>query len=334
MFLDFTQDPIPACGAERFELSTLDDEAYSYLERNRALQSTPFERLRHMNPLAIDIYSEHGIDLRTEPLEINVCAQHHNGGFVVDKWWQSNIPHTFIIGEMAGTHGVKRPGGTALNAGQVGGLRAAEYICNVYGSSLPAGKLKKGLSDQVCAVHQKLTDLTESSHGQSPQQAIQAVQHSMSAYAGHVRRLDAAASALTEARRLYRQLQDGDMRLTKRVEVVLAIRAEHLALAQVAFLEAVVEYITSGGGSRGSFMILDDDGATIDRDLIDPATGKPYAFVPENEELRQTIAEVELDSVRNGTFKISRVPVRPIPLRDDPFEIAWKCYRGGEIFRK
>ena len=86
-----------------------------------------------MNPLAIDIYTEHGIDIRTEPLEIDVCAQHHNGGFVVDKWWQSSIPHTFVIGEMAGTHGVKRPGGSALNAGQAGGLRAAEYIANVYG---------------------------------------------------------------------------------------------------------------------------------------------------------------------------------------------------------
>jgi len=27
---------------------------------------------------------------------------------------------------------VKRPGGWALNAGQVGGLRAAEYIANAY----------------------------------------------------------------------------------------------------------------------------------------------------------------------------------------------------------
>ena len=32
------------------------------------------------------------------------------------------------MGECAGTHGIARPGGSALNAGQVGSLRAAQYI--------------------------------------------------------------------------------------------------------------------------------------------------------------------------------------------------------------
>ncbi len=32
------------------------------------------------------------------------------------------------VGEAAGTHGVCRPGGSALNAGQVGSERAARYI--------------------------------------------------------------------------------------------------------------------------------------------------------------------------------------------------------------
>ena len=76
-----------------------------------------------MNQPAIDIYSEHGINLRKEPLEIAVCAQHNNGGFAVNHWWQSNIQRTFVVGEMAGTHGVKRPGGSALNSGQIGSLR-------------------------------------------------------------------------------------------------------------------------------------------------------------------------------------------------------------------
>jgi hypothetical protein len=44
----------------------------------------------------------------------------------VDKWWQSSVSGVFVIGEMAGTHGVKRPGGSALNAGQAGGLRLAD----------------------------------------------------------------------------------------------------------------------------------------------------------------------------------------------------------------
>jgi len=135
VFMDFLRNPSACEGMKPFDLHDLAAEALTYLSRNRAFQATPIERLRHMNPAAIEIYREHDIDLTKEPLEIDVCAQHHNGGFVVDKWWQSNIPHTFVIGEMAGTHGVKRPGGAALNSGQVGGLRAAEYIASVYGNA-------------------------------------------------------------------------------------------------------------------------------------------------------------------------------------------------------
>ena len=334
VFMDFTRNPVPGEGKEAFDLASMDDEAFIYLKRNLALQKTPIERLEHMNPLAIDIYSEHGIDIRTEPLEINVCAQHHNGGFVVDKWWQSSTPRTFVIGEMAGTHGVKRPGGSALNAGQAGGLRAAEYIVSVYGSDVPDAKLKKGIGTQVDCIYQKLIDLTESSHGVAPNDAISAIQCSMSLYGGHVRRLETAQTAVADARRLYGQLQDGELKVAKRKDVVLAIRAEHLALAQVAFLEAIVEYIKSGGGSRGSFMVLNDDGDVISPDLVDPATGKPYAFVAENEELRKTIAVVELQSAEEGTFRITRVPVRPIPHRDDAFEMAWTAFRTGEVYKR
>ncbi len=334
VFMDFTRNPIPGNGKEPFSLSAMEEEAYLYLDRNQALQTTPIHRLEHMNPLAIDIYSEHGIDIRTEPLEINVCAQHHNGGFVVDKWWQSSISHTFVIGEMAGTHGVKRPGGSALNSGQAGGLRAAEYITHVLGSSVPAARLTRRVARQMECIYQKAIDLTESSHGTAPKEAIAAIQHRMSLCGGHVRRLEAASQALAEARLQYRELQDGECRLTRRKDLILAIRAEHLALAQVAFLEAIVEYIKSGGGSRGSFMVLSDDGDVISPELIDPQTNRPYAFVAENEELRQTIAEVVIRSVERGVFDFKRGPVRPIPLRDDPFELAWTAFRNGEVYRK
>ena len=334
VFMDFTRNPIPGEGREAFKLSQMDEEAFVYLKRNAALQATPIERLEHMNPLAIDIYSEHGIDIRTEPLEINVCAQHHNGGFVVDKWWQSSIPHTFVIGEMAGTHGVKRPGGSALNAGQAGGLRAAEYIAKVYGHSVPSESVSKRVGAQVLCIYQKVIDLTESSHGVSPVEAISTIQHSMSLHGGHVRRLETAITAAAEARQLSKQLRDGEFKLGKRRDVILAIRAEHLALAHAAFMEAIVEYIRSGGGSRGSFMVLDDDGDVISSDLIDPGTGRPYAFAAENEELRETIAEVEIDSLDECTFRITRVRVRPIPVRDEAFETAWTAYRTGEVYKK
>ena len=127
VFLDFRSDPIG------FSIEELPDEARQYLTRSSALQNTPIERLRAMNPAAIELYREHGIDLNTDPLQIAVCAQHNNGGLAGNIWWEStNLKHFFPVGEVNGSHGVRRPGGAALNAGQLGGFRAAEYIANRY----------------------------------------------------------------------------------------------------------------------------------------------------------------------------------------------------------
>lgn len=122
VYLDFTRNPIG------LELDRLPDEAHSYLERSGALFGTPIERLDKMNRGAIELYASHGIDLWHEPLEIAVCAQHCNGGVAVDAHWQSEVEGLYVVGEAAGTFGVYRPGGSALNSTQVGALRAAEHI--------------------------------------------------------------------------------------------------------------------------------------------------------------------------------------------------------------
>ncbi len=124
VYLDFLNNPR---GLEQgFEV--LSNEAYDYLERSGALFGTPIERLKKMNVGAIELYADHGIDLYTEVLEIAVCAQHCNGGVAVDGHWQSDVHGLYVAGEAAGTFGVYRPGGSALNSTQVGSLRAAEHI--------------------------------------------------------------------------------------------------------------------------------------------------------------------------------------------------------------
>ena len=124
VFLDFTQNPL---GLEN-GFDVLPSEAYDYLNRSGALFGTPIERLKKMNEGAITLYADNGIDLYTELLEIAVCAQHCNGGVAVDENWQSNVSGLYVAGEAAGTFGVYRPGGSALNSTQVGSLRAAEHI--------------------------------------------------------------------------------------------------------------------------------------------------------------------------------------------------------------
>lgn len=122
VFLDFTQNPF------EIDFSKLSAEAYQYLSKAGATFGTPIERLAKMNAPAIALYKSKGVDLHHEYLEIALCAQHNNGGIAVDLWWQTSIKGLFAAGECAGTHGIARPGGSALNAGQVGSLRAAQYI--------------------------------------------------------------------------------------------------------------------------------------------------------------------------------------------------------------
>ncbi len=124
VYMDFTKNPKGLSA----DLSSLCPEAYRYLENSEALFGTPIERLEKMNPAAIALFRAHGIDLSMEPLRIAVCAQHCNGGVAVDENWQSTVRGLYAAGEAAGTFGVYRPGGSALNATQVGSLRAAERI--------------------------------------------------------------------------------------------------------------------------------------------------------------------------------------------------------------
>ncbi len=124
VYLDYTKNPR---GLEN-GFDKLSKEAYDYLSRSGVLFGSPIERLEKMNPKAIELYASHNIDLFRERLEIAVCAQHSNGGVKVDSSWQTSIRGLYAAGEAAGTFGVYRPGGSALNSTQVGSLRAAEHI--------------------------------------------------------------------------------------------------------------------------------------------------------------------------------------------------------------
>ncbi len=124
VYLDYRTEPKEL--ADGF--SMLSEEAYQYLKNSDALISTPIARLAKMNPKAIALYRDHGIDLYQEPLRITVAAQHNNGGVAVNQNWESSISGLYVAGEAAGTFGVYRPGGSALNSTQVGSLRAAESI--------------------------------------------------------------------------------------------------------------------------------------------------------------------------------------------------------------
>jgi len=332
VYMDFLHNPIGSDSMDEFVIDDLELEAKEYLQKAGALQKTPIERLAHMNTPAIEIYKENGIDLYSEPLEIAVCAQHNNGGFAVNKWWESNIPQTFVIGEMAGTHGVKRPGGSALNAGQTGGLRAAEYIVNVYGCELPdysdkQAEIDRQLSDIIAAFEQY-----KSSSGLDPEEILEEIRSRMTASGGHIRELNDAQKALKEAVELYKNIRQKGFNGKDTKAFITAIQAEHLALASVGYLKAVVELLKQGSGSRGSHLVLSEDGIEIHPDVIDKATNKPLKFKPENESLRSTVLQIEYDESSPDLFRCRNIELRPAPTDRKAFEPAWQDYREGKIY--
>lgn len=124
VYLDYTRSP------EGFSFEGLFDEAKDYLIKNKAIAETPIERLEKLNPKAIDVYLKQNIDLYTQNLRIAVCAQHNNGGVYTDNNCETDVKNLYVIGEAAGTFGLARPGGTALNDTQVSGLLCARHIKN------------------------------------------------------------------------------------------------------------------------------------------------------------------------------------------------------------
>ncbi|MBQ9009896.1 MAG: FAD-binding protein, partial [Clostridia bacterium] len=124
VFLDFTRNPLD----QAIPLDRLIPEAATYLRSAGAVSGTPIDRLRVLNEPAIRFYRDHGVDLSHDWLEIAVCAQHCNGGLAADANWETDVHGVFAVGEVCGSHGVTRPGGSALNAGQVGAIRASDCI--------------------------------------------------------------------------------------------------------------------------------------------------------------------------------------------------------------
>jgi succinate dehydrogenase/fumarate reductase flavoprotein subunit len=334
VWMDFLRNPVGAEGWDTFAIDAMGPEAVDYLDKTAARQDLPIERLKHMNPPAIAIYAENGIDLTGEPLEIAVCAQHMNGGFAVNAWWESTVEHTFVIGEMAGTHGVKRPGGSALNAGQVGGSRAAEYITGVYGDAEPDAPVAKAAAEKALAEDgwETLLLAKRGSATRTPEAIMAEIGERMTRHGAHLRSREGAASALDAAAAQYRRLTGEGIAFDSAEELPQAVVAIQQCLTQVALLRAIGAMFDRGAGSRGSHCILDPAGIDMHPKLIDPETGAPMKFKPENEALRNEIVQLAYSGAAAELFDTTVVTPRPTPQRDIAFEPAWAEYREGTIY--
>jgi succinate dehydrogenase/fumarate reductase flavoprotein subunit len=318
VFLDFTRNPDGGEGLGPFSLAILHDEPRQYLEKCGATGHTPVERLASMNQPALDFYLAHGIDLRRDRLEIAVCAQHNNGGLTGDIWWESTLSGLFPVGEVNGSHGVRRPGGASLNAGQVGALRAALLIANRRRDDPAANDAFMGsAAGQIAAVLGLARTFrhTPSNFRRGVSDMRHEIQRRMSKAGAHIRRLDTAREAARQAWAMCRSF-DRHAWAADPGELPAVFRNRDLCLAHAVYLTAITEYLERGGQSRGSFLVAGEAGHW--------ALNPPGAFV----DTRILEVSVDRDLAPNMTW----VPVRPIPEHEEWFETAWKAYRDGTVF--
>jgi len=319
VFLDFRSDPTA------FSIETLSVEAREYLEKSGAVQDTPFRRLEFMNPGAVALYRDHGIDIATEPLEIAVCAQHNNGGLAANHWWESlSVDHLFPVGEVNGSHGVARPGGSALNAGQVGAYRAADYIAHAYGTSTLDSATAQRQGDQAITRWRERA-VAGRGTGRTWREERLELQVRMTKAAAQVRDPRVVAEALAEAEAQFHRLDTEGCHWETPRGLAESCRNRQLALASCAYLSAIAMALRSGVGSRGSSIVIDPEGVAIDKTL-----GDAWKMAPEDAAFRGRVLTTTPSG--DGKFVHEWMDCRPIPESDLWFETAWRKYRDGEIY--
>ncbi len=343
VFLDFRQNPAD------FGWDRLEDDVKSYLEKSDGVQNLPIERLHHMNPKAIDLYKKQGIDLWKEPLEIGLCAQHCNGGVTGDMWWQTSIPRLFAIGEVNGSHGIHRPGGSALNSGQVGAIRASEKIAyGKWDSSADDQKIFKQMEATKHTVISLLNDrITSDSHDDTFLSSLLIkMQTRMMRVGAYIRDLSQLSPVLAEIKKEIKEffstlvIQSGN-------QAIEMWKTYDALVTQLTFLTAYRDYLIQGGGSRGSFAVIstEKDGKSEAEEKVED---KKDSFVPHpklemyrikknNPVLNEKIQEICLkdsqsNELNDWIFSIEWIDRRPIPDTQGWFETVWKKFDEKSIF--
>ncbi|MBR4769554.1 MAG: FAD-binding protein [Clostridia bacterium] len=304
VYMDFTREPTGI--GENF--SGVGEVAKKYLSNSDALIARPIERLNKMNPGAISLYAEHGIDLWKEPLRIAVCAQHNNGGVRIDANWQTTVPGLYVIGEAAGSLGIFRPGGTALNSCQVGGLRAAQHI--VYDSKAKASGNFDAIAKKAIG---EIDALIEATKGERSTVDVMRARYAsrMSGNFAFLRCIPAMKAALPEIEKDLCAFAEMN-KWTNADEIPGLFKNLDIIRMSQAIATAIL-YTAERFGSRGSGFVL-DGGNFMDR-----------IPRPEDESGRGQIVTVRKCG---DDLKIEVVPVRPIPAgRDLWFEKVWGAYR-------
>ena len=314
VFLDYRCDP------PDFHLDQCSQETVRYLEKSGAAADSPLERLRRLNAPALQLFAEHGIHLESKALEIAVCAQHNNGGLAGDLNWESeNLKNLFPIGEVNGSHGVSRPGGSALNAGQCGAFRAAEAIA--LSLRHPSSEQEdvnisqaEGKAQTILAEYRKRMNSPCPLDWKTERNIFQERMDRAGAFVRDVQILRQVLPEVLDQLKKHQTCPLGNLNVQDFTEI---LRNRQLLTAQYCYLQAILAQIESGTGSRGGAVTLSPGGV--------PLPGLPeWEIAPENRYFRTKVLESTLS---NGSIHSQWTDCHPLPEQNGWFERIWKQYR-------
>jgi hypothetical protein len=282
-----------------------------------------------MNPAALELFMKNGIDLGKEPLEICVAHQHSNGGLRGSPWWESSVRNLFPVGEVCGTHGLYRPGGSALNAGQVGGLRAAQMIAH----RCAAGREEQfgdEPSPAAGAVARRLEEFARLLTGPAccePSVERWAIQERMSRVMGIFRSPSAVRAALAENDAARATHSRSGIR--ERPHLYYFLKNGDLLVAERLWLYSAAGTLSLLKGGRGSYLM----GEPEDIFEVD-ATARVKEIRVRLDDGSSAGSILEVWYGAGDAVEDRIVPVRPIPEPSGWFERTWAEFREGEIFRE
>ena len=311
VYLDFTKNPFDL---KEIEYEKLSEEAYEYLKNANATFGTPIERLLKMNTPAVDLYKNKGVDITKEYLEIAICAQHNNGGIAVDLWWQTAIKGLFAVGECAGTHGITRPGGSALNAGQVGSLRAAQFISQSTREVEVTDKLN-AIFESAVKKHTEFIDKMKK-NDDNAKDSIKKWQRRMSDCGAAIRTPEKIECTIADLAKDLAAFNDiygiGDGGNSES-----AYKLKDMMIMQNATLSSMLDFSKTINSTRGSALYYNPNGEKYEK-LEDD-----FRFILQNPAEFNKIQETYFE---DGSFKTLWRDVRPIPEKNDFFENIWNQY--------
>ena len=319
VYLDYRSDP------PDFHPARCSAELREYLSGNGVTGRCPLKRLKELNEPAWQLFAEHGIELGKDALEVAVCAQHNNGGLAGDRNWESeSLRNFFPVGEVNGSHGVMRPGGSALNAGQCGAFRAAEAIAlslgkqgNAHQDDAERRSVRKKARELLSGYQQRMNRLCLTAEADWKNER-EILRERMDHAGSFIREEGSVRTAIEETRRqlsAHRSCPLGGLDAESQLEI---LRNRQLLTAQLVYLESILAQIKSGAGSRGGSLVLSPEGSL-------PVPGFPdWKAHPEDPSFRDRV----LESVLTGQEVQSQWrPCRPLPEQNGYFETLWKQYR-------